>query len=364
MSQVLLENVVKSYGKITVVHGINMEVAENEFVVLVGPSGCAKSTCLRMVAGLETITDGVIKIGGRVVNDVPPKNRDIAMVFQDYALYPHMNVYDNMAFSLKMRKFPKEEIKAKVEEAARILGLTDFLERLPVALSGGQRQRVAMGRAIVRKANVFLFDEPLSNLDAKLRSQMRTELKKIHQQLKTTTIYVTHDQVEAMTLADKIVILKAGYIQQIGSPIEVYEKPANQFVGGFIGNPSMNQMPATVKAKGEKVYLVCGGLKIPVAEPDRLGLKHGDKATVGIRPDAIELSDGHESREGYMTFEAEVIVGELMGGTSQLELVSERQAVVAQIEGHLMPRFGELKDFAVNLEHLHVFDAKTQETIY
>lgn len=246
MSQVTLKNVVKSYGDVKVLHSINLNIRNNEFLVLVGPSGCGKSRMLRMIAGLESISDGTIKIGDRVVNDVPPKFRNIAMVFQDYALYPHMTVYQNIAFSLRMTKFPKPDIEKKVRQTANILGITDLLERKPQTLSGGQRQRVAMGRAIVRDPEVFLFDEPLSNLDAKLRNQIRMELKKIHTQLRTTTVFVTDDQVEAMALADRIVVMKDGHILQVGTPVEVNEKPANMFVADFFSNPSMNMPEAEI----------------------------------------------------------------------------------------------------------------------
>ena len=248
MAEVSCRKVVKEYdGGVQAVKGIDLDIADHEFVVLVGPSGCGKSTTLRMIAGLEEITDGEIWIGGDVVNDVPPRDRDIAMVFQNYALYPHMSVFDNMAFGLKLRKFPKDEIKRRVDEAARILDIAPLLERKPRALSGGQRQRVAMGRAIVRNPKVFLFDEPLSNLDAKLRVQMRTEIKKVHQTVRTTTVYVTHDQIEAMTLADRVVVMNHGVIEQVGTPQELYHHPATRFVAGFIGSPAMNFLPCHVQ---------------------------------------------------------------------------------------------------------------------
>src|SRR5271169_1858201 len=246
MADVALRNVVKRYDDVDAVRGINLDIPNNEFVVLVGPSGCGKSTTLRMIAGLEDITSGEISIGGEVVNDLPPKDRDIAMVFQNYALYPHMTAYENMSFGLRLRKFAKAEIRARVEHAARILDITELLERRPKALSGGQRQRVAMGRAIVRNPKVFLFDEPLSNLDAKLRVQMRTEIKRVHQKVKTTTVYVTHDQVEAMTLADRVVVMNDGRIEQVGTPHEVYHNPRTRFVAGFIGSPTMNFLPGRV----------------------------------------------------------------------------------------------------------------------
>src|SRR5437667_5998571 len=247
MANVALRKVVKKYDRTEAVRGIDLDIADKEFIVLVGPSGCGKSTTLRMIAGLEEVTDGEILIGGDLVNDVPPKDRDIAMVFQNYELYPHMTVYENMSFGLRLKKFPKAEIKSRVEHAARILGITELLERRPRQLSGGQRQRVAMGRAIVRNPKVFLFDEPLSNLDAQLRVQMRTEIKKVHQKVRTTTIYVTHDQVEAMTLADRVVVMHHGLIEQVGTPAQLYHSPATRFVAGFIGSPAMNLLPCTVE---------------------------------------------------------------------------------------------------------------------
>ena len=267
MAEVSCRKVVKEYdGGVQAVKGIDLDIADHEFVVLVGPSGCGKSTTLRMIAGLEEITDGEIWIGGDVVNDVPPRDRDIAMVFQNYALYPHMSVFDNMAFGLKLRKFPKDEIKRRVDEAARILDIAPLLERKPRALSGGQRQRVAMGRAIVRNPKVFLFDEPLSNLDAKLRVQMRTEIKKVHQTVRTTTVYVTHDQIEAMTLADRVVVMNGGIIEQVGTPHELYHHPATRFVAGFIGSPAMNFLPCRVQEgpNGGLCVKVSDSIELPV----------------------------------------------------------------------------------------------------
>ncbi|MBI2081123.1 MAG: sn-glycerol-3-phosphate ABC transporter ATP-binding protein UgpC [candidate division NC10 bacterium] len=264
MATVVLENLTKRFDEVVAVQSVNLEIQDQEFVVLVGPSGCGKSTALRMIAGLEEITDGKIYIGGRLVNDVPPKDRDIAMVFQNYALYPHMSVYDNMAFGLKLRKFPREEITQRVRDAAEILGIQELLQRKPKALSGGQRQRVAVGRAIVRKPQVFLFDEPLSNLDAKLRVQMRVELKKLHQRLQATILYVTHDQVEAMTMGDRIVVMRDGRIHQVGPPLQVYEHPVNRFVAGFIGSPAMNFIPTTVQAADGRLTLVADGFRVPV----------------------------------------------------------------------------------------------------
>src|ERR1700682_6271611 len=274
MAQVALRNIVKTFDKTPAVQGIDLDIADREFVVLVGPSGCGKSTTLRMIAGLEEVTSGDIYIGDQIVNDVPPKDRDIAMVFQNYALYPHMTVFENMSFGLRLKKFPKPEIKERVQVAARILDITELLDRRPKQLSGGQRQRVAMGRAIVRNPKVFLFDEPLSNLDAKLRVQMRTEIKKVHQKVKTTTVYVTHDQVEAMTLADRVVVMNAGTIDQVGTPNDLYHSPRTRFVAGFIGSPAMNFPPRPVWGEGGGLVLnLAEGLSFPM--PAELSTRYG-----------------------------------------------------------------------------------------
>jgi multiple sugar transport system ATP-binding protein len=288
VAEITVENVRKSYGAFEVLHGISARIEDGEFVVLVGPSGCGKSTLLRMIAGLEGISGGAIRIGDRIVNDVPPKDRDVAMVFQNYALYPHMTVTENMTFSLRLRGAPRAEIDRQVERAAGILGLSELLERYPRQLSGGQRQRVAMGRAIVRNPQVFLFDEPLSNLDAKLRVQMRVEIKALHQRLRTTTVYVTHDQIEAMTMADKIVVMHGGVVEQIGSPLELYDRPANLFVAGFIGSPAMNQLGA-VWYGGERAGLRSeDGLELPGIEPGRL--PPGKAVVYGIRPEHLSIA--------------------------------------------------------------------------
>src|SRR5271163_2973373 len=311
MSEVSIRKVVKNYdGGVQAVKGIDLEIADQEFVVLVGPSGCGKSTTLRMIAGLEEITDGEIWIGGDVVNDVPPRDRDIAMVFQNYALYPHMSVFDNMAFGLKLRKFPRDEIKRRVDEAARILDIHALLERKPKALSGGQRQRVAMGRAIVRNPKVFLFDEPLSNLDAKLRVQMRTEIKKVHQTVRTTTVYVTHDQIEAMTLADRVVVMNGGVIEQVGAPQELYHHPATRFVAGFIGSPGMNFLPVSLfDEAGLKLRLADGTtLPIPPQRVDRYAPFKGKDMTLGLRPEHLtEISDVEKPNVARMTAMVDVI---------------------------------------------------------
>src|SRR5687767_13603638 len=281
MAAVEIRDVRKAFGNVKVIHGVDIEIGDGEFVILVGPSGCGKSTLLRMIAGLESITSGEIRIGDRVVNDLPPKDRDIAMVFQNYALYPHMNVRDNMAFALKLRKASTAEIEARVRPAAEILGLTPYLHRYPRELSGGQRQRVAMGRAIVRDPQVFLFDEPLSNLDAKLRVAMRAEIKELHQRLGTTTVYVTHDQIEAMTMADKIVVLHDGRIEQIGAPLDLYDRPANLFVAGFIGSPAMNFLRGTVALNGTAVFRSEDGVSMPIG--GQLRAVDGQPVLYGVR---------------------------------------------------------------------------------
>jgi multiple sugar transport system ATP-binding protein len=308
MASVELRQVRKSFGSTEVVHGVDISIDDGEFVVLVGPSGCGKSTLLRMIAGLEEVTVGEIRIGDRVVNNVPPKQRDIAMVFQNYALYPHMTVFDNMAFSMKLAGRSREEQRERVAKAAEILGLTDYLARFPRQLSGGQRQRVAMGRAIVRDPQVFLFDEPLSNLDAKLRVQMRTEIKELHQRLKTTAVYVTHDQIEAMTMADKIVVMNGGNVEQIGSPLELYDDPSNLFVAGFIGSPAMNFLHGTlVSGAGGRGVEVSAGCVLPA--PD-VSAANGSSVVIGIRPEHFGI--------GESCVEAEVVVVEPTGADTQI----------------------------------------------
>src|ERR1700757_4730333 len=289
MARVAMRGLHKKYDEVHAVIDVNLDIRDQEFVVLVGPSGCGKTTTLRMVAGLESITGGQISIDGKVVNELPPMDRDIAMVFQNYALYPHMSVYDNMAFGLKMRKFPKAEIQKRVKDAAEILGIHDLLKRKPRQLSGGQRQRVAVGRAIVRHPQVFLFDEPLSNLDAKLRVQMRVELKRLHDRLETTAIYVTHDQVEAMTLGDRVVVMRDGMVQQEGAPLELYEHPANRFVAGFIGSPAMNFIAVTITASGDALWAEAPGLRVRVPPPKAQALRRysGQRVILGLRPEKL-----------------------------------------------------------------------------
>src|SRR5438093_1699918 len=299
MAQVMLKDLNRKFDEVHAVKDVNLLIRDKEFIVLVGPSGCGKSTTLRMVAGLEDITSGEIYLGDQLVNNLPPKDRDMAMVFQNYALYPHMTVYDNMAFGLKMRKFPKAEIQKRVQDAAEILGIQDLLKRKPRQLSGGQRQRVAVGRAIVRHPQVFLFDEPLSNLDAKLRVQMRVELKRLHDRLETTAIYVTHDQVEAMTLGDRVVVMKDGWIQQVGEPLELYGKPANRFVAGFIGSPSMNFVEVTVAETGGALWADTTGLraKVPPALAGRLGAYKRHRVTLGIRPEDLRIASANDAAD-------------------------------------------------------------------
>src|SRR5215218_10108441 len=307
MAGVEIRNVRKAFGATQVIHGVSIDILDGEFVILVGPSGCGKSTLLRMIAGLENISAGEIRIGDRVVNNVPPKERDIAMVFQNYALYPHMTVADNMAFSLKLRRAPQSEIKARVDKAASILGLQKLLDRYPRQLSGGQRQRVAMGRAIVRDPQVFLFDEPLSNLDAKLRVAMRAEIKELHQRLKTTTVYVTHDQIEAMTMADKIVVMNEGRVEQMGAPLDLYDRPNNLFVAGFIGSPAMNMLKGAIRANGRSEFESASGMRLPLAAAPVGG--DGRPVLCGIRPEHFTIAD-----DGA---EAEIVVVEPTGSETQ-----------------------------------------------
>ena len=349
MASVAIRDVRKSYGATAVIHGVDISITDGEFVVLVGPSGCGKSTLLRMIAGLENITGGQISIGDRVVNNLPPKERDIAMVFQNYALYPHMTVAANMAFSMKLRGAPKEEIDARVNRAAAILDLGPYLERFPRQLSGGQRQRVAMGRAIVRDPQVFLFDEPLSNLDAKLRVQMRTEIKELHQRLKTTTVYVTHDQIEAMTMADKIVVMHDGIVEQIGSPLDLYDNPANQFVAGFIGSPAMNFLKGTVRVNGSAIFEGPNGVKLPVANAPKSA--DGVAAVYGIRPEHFTLAD-----DGA---EAEIVVIEPTGSETQVFAKLGGEEVVAVFRERHQFKPGEKIKLKPDPKLVHLFDAAT-----
>ena len=366
MAKVSLEHVDKIYpGHVKAVDDFNMEIKDGEFVVLVGPSGCGKSTTLRMVAGLEEISGGTIRIGDRVVNDVPPKDRDIAMVFQNYALYPHMSVRENMAFGLKLRKFPKKEIESRVQEAAEILGLIPYLDRRPKALSGGQRQRVAVGRAIVRKPAVFLFDEPLSNLDAKMRVQMRVEISRLHNQLKTTMIYVTHDQVEAMTMGQRIVVMKDGKMQQVADPISLYDGPSNRFVAGFIGMPPMNVFDGHIRGGGgAMVFEGPGGMMTPVPERYRTALAaYCDKpVTLGLRPEDIG-SAAAEQLPAAHRIRAVVEVVEPMGSESNIYFRLGETSFISRVDAHRKFRVGETAAPAVFVDKSHFFDPLTERRI-
>ncbi|CAN7416104.1 sn-glycerol-3-phosphate ABC transporter ATP-binding protein UgpC [Rhizobium rhizogenes] len=363
MAQVSLKKLVKRYGALEIVHGIDLDIKDKEFIALVGPSGCGKSTTLRMIAGLENISDGTIEIGDTVVNDLPPRDRNISMVFQSYALYPHMTVRENMGFSLKIAKQPQTEIDQRVNEAAAILGLDTLMDRRPAQLSGGQRQRVAMGRAIVRQPEVFLFDEPLSNLDAKLRTQMRTEIKKLHAKVQSTVIYVTHDQVEAMTLADRIVIMRDGYIEQVGTPDEVFKRPATRFVAGFIGSPPMNIEEALVSA-GALVFKNGDRLPLPGQFTDRV--KDGEKVAFGLRPDDI-FPTGHGLHSG-----AEAAVHEVTLPVSITEPLGNETLVFVEFAGRewvsrmLNPRglkSGEQLKMSFDLSQAHLFSIETGKSL-
>ena len=366
MAGVTLKDLVKRYPNgFQAVNSINLEIHDKEFVVLVGPSGCAKSTTLRMVAGLEEVTDGLIKIGDRVVNDVASKDRNIAMVFQSYALYPHMDVYTNMAFALKLRKFSKAEIDRRVRKAADILGIEPLLKRKPKQLSGGQRQRVAVGRAIVREPEVFLFDEPLSNLDAKLRVTMRAELTKLQHRLETTMIYVTHDQVEAMTMGDRIVIMKDGYIMQVGSPLEVYDFPDNKFVAGFIGSPAMNFFDAKLVPADGGLAVDTGSfqVKVPQASHDIYGSYKDKDVTFGIRPEDIVDALPEDSRGQWEKLNAVVRLIEPLGAEIILELVSGEQIFTARVDPQSKSRRNQEVDVYFNMRKMHLFDPETQQVI-
>jgi len=362
MADVALRNVVKRFDEVDAVRDVSLTIPDNEFVVLVGPSGCGKSTTLRMIAGLEEATAGDILIGGEVVNDVPPKDRDIAMVFQNYALYPHMTVFENMSFGLRLRKIPKPEIRTRVEQAAKILGISELLDRRPKQLSGGQRQRVAMGRAIVRNPKVFLFDEPLSNLDAKLRVQMRTEIKRVHQQVKTTTIYVTHDQVEAMTLADRVVVMNGGRIEQIGRPHDLYHRPKTRFVAGFIGSPAMNFLPARLQANGEGLRLRLSdelSFPVPPTHAARYQGAVGKDLIFGLRPEHITEPRG-EGREPRCEFTVTLDVIEPMGMETMVFFTVNGTEVCARVEPEAATAPRQPMRLYANLNHMHLIDPATE----
>ncbi len=364
VAEMRLENINKIYDKdVHAVKDFNLHIKDKEFIVFVGPSGCGKSTTLRMIAGLEEITDGELYIDDKKMNDVAPKNRDIAMVFQNYALYPHMNVYDNMAFSLKLRKVKKKEIDERVKEAAAILGLEDLLKRKPKALSGGQRQRVALGRAIVRDAKVFLMDEPLSNLDAKLRVQMRAEIQKLHQRLQTTTIYVTHDQTEAMTMATRLVVMKDGLIQQIGTPKEVYDNPNNMFVGGFIGSPAMNFFKGTLTDHSIQIEDI--EIEIPADQLDILKEKNyvGKEIVLGIRPEHLNFDPAFIKDNAKQSFKSNIEVAELMGSETYLYSKIGEQDFIARVDAIASLSAGQEVTLAMDMNYAHFFDAETEERI-
>ena len=362
MADVSIRKVVKRYDEVEAVRGIDLEIKDHEFVVLVGPSGCGKSTTLRMIAGLEEITDGEIAIDDIVVNDVPPKDRDIAMVFQNYALYPHMTVAENMSFGLRLKRYPKSEIKARVDEAARILDISELLERKPKALSGGQRQRVAMGRAIVRNPKVFLFDEPLSNLDAKLRVQMRTEIKRVHQKVRTTTVYVTHDQVEAMTLADRVVVMNHGRIEQVGPPNELYHSPATRFVAGFIGSPAMNFIPVRLEADGDGLQArLANGVLLPIPA-DRVGryraMRDNGKLLLGLRPEHI-TEMGRDLAPGVVPITVPVDVLEPMGMETLVYFKIDGSEICGRIDPKAPIAEGAPTQLAADLNNMHIIDDAT-----
>jgi multiple sugar transport system ATP-binding protein len=360
MAGVTLRALTKSYGAFPIVKGIDLEIRDREFVVLVGPSGCGKSTTLRMVAGLESVTGGEILIGDRVVNHLPPRERDVAMVFQDYALYPHKSVFDNMAFGLKVRGLPAAEIRPQVEAAAATLGISHLLGRMPRQLSGGQRQRVAMGRAIVRRPKVFLFDEPLSNLDAKLRGQVRTEIKKLHQAIGTTIVYVTHDQVEAMTLADRIVILRGGEIEQVGTPDQVYAQPGSVFVGGFVGSPAMNFARATLAADATAIEFADGNrLPLPRSLAGRAAAHGGRKVVVGIRPEHFVTGDASAPR---VTCRVQVV--EPLGADTLLNLALGAEELMARVPPDVRPAPGATLEIGVDHHRIHLFDPETERTLH
>ncbi len=369
MASLSLKGVYKRYaGGVTAVSDVNLEIADKEFLILVGPSGCGKTTTLRMIAGLEEISEGEVYIGDTLVNEVMPKDRDIAMVFQNYALYPHMSVFENMAFGLRLRKTPKDEIKRRVHEAARILDIEHLLDRKPRALSGGQRQRVALGRAIVREPKVFLMDEPLSNLDAKLRVQMRSEIGKLHRRLATTFIYVTHDQTEAMTMGTRIVVMKDGFVQQVATPQELYDTPANLFVAGFIGSPQMNFFDAVLNKEGETVTLTFGNSKIKLPEGKAKALAgkeeyFGKTVVVGIRPEAIYDDEAHISAMADSVVSARVDNTEMMGAETYLYLLVEGTMAVARVNRRSTAEIDQDITVALDANKIHLFDKETELTI-
>ncbi len=358
MANVTYQHVWKKFGDFTALNDLNLEIQDKEFLVLVGPSGCGKTTALRCLAGLEEVSDGEVLIGDRVVNDVPPKDRDIAMVFQSYALYPHMTVYDNMAFGLKLRKIPKAEIQKRVQESAEILGIENLLKRRPRELSGGQRQRVALGRAIVREPQVFLFDEPLSNLDAKLRVQTRSQISKLHQRLQTTFIYVTHDQVEAMTMATRIAVMNKGILQQLNTPQSLYDHPANMFVAGFIGSPAMNFFPAHLRKDGNDIFVDTGDFSVAVPETiaPKVQSYVGKEVIMGIRPEDIHNPEFAPAGIHTAPVEAKVDVTELMGYEIQLYMVTGKHNFVSRVDPRTRFTIGDKVQLYFNMDNMHLFD--------
>jgi multiple sugar transport system ATP-binding protein len=361
MAEVSLRNVTKRFDAVEAVRGINLDIPDNELVVLVGPSGCGKSTTLRMIAGLEEVTSGDILIGGEVVNDLPPKDRDIAMVFQNYALYPHMTAFENMSFGLKLRKVGKDEIKKRVDEAARILDISELLNRKPKALSGGQRQRVAMGRAIVRNPKVFLFDEPLSNLDAKLRVQMRIEIKRVHQMVKTTTVYVTHDQVEAMTLADRVVVMNNGSIEQIAKPQELYHRPRTRFVAGFIGSPAMNFVRCRLEQNGSDLRVrLCDTISLPVPAARAMHFRQlaGSELIFGLRPEHI-TEPRRNDREQNCEFAVALDIVEPMGMETLVYFAIDGQQICGRVDPGCGAQARETMRLVANMDHMHLIDPAT-----
>jgi multiple sugar transport system ATP-binding protein len=366
MAEVIFKNVYKIFGRTTAVNDFSLNIEDGEFIVLVGPSGCGKSTTLRLIAGLEVISSGEMFIGDQLVNDVHPRDRDIAMVFQNYALYPQMTTYDNMSFSLKMRKVPKAEIDRTVKQTADLLRIDQLLNRKPGQLSGGQRQRVALGRAIVRDPQVFLFDEPLSNLDAKLRIAMRAELLELHQRLKTTIIYVTHDQLEAMTMGNRIVVMKNGLIQQVDEPDTVYNRPVNKFVGGFIGSPSMNFIDCTVARQDGYLFAKSGAIDLKIPDQfTRNAEKYIDhRVTLGIRPEHLTDSASLQNPDPASSFRASVRVIESAGSEKLVHIRNEDDTMVARLDPHVSLRIGDVVDFTARMDSVHIFDINTGETIF
>ena len=366
MASVTYKNVVKKFGDATAVDNVNFHVEDKEFLVLVGPSGCGKTTALRLLAGLEDVTSGEVVIGDRVVNDIAPKDRDIAMVFQSYALYPHLSVFENMAFGLRLKKTPKDEINRRVNQAAEVLGITELLQRKPRQLSGGQRQRVAVGRAIVREPKVFLFDEPLSNLDAKLRVQMRAEINKLHQRLQTTFIYVTHDQVEAMTMATRIAVINRGKLQQIDTPQNLYDHPDNLFVAGFIGSPAMNFFPARLRKENDRLIVESDGFKVPLPAGQSKNFEQyaGREIVFGIRPENIHDGNFTPPNIHGEKIDIKVDVTELMGNEIFLYLLNGKSIFVARVDPRSKLRMGEQAQVVFDMDNFHIFDAQTEEALH